>query len=65
LTFEPDDPIRSCAAAIDRLLALPYDERRALGEAACELARERWTWTEVARRLLALASDPSQTVDAR
>jgi glycosyltransferase involved in cell wall biosynthesis len=59
LTFDPDDPIRSCAATIDRVLAVPFAERREMGSIACELARERWTWTEVARRLLELALDPS------
>jgi glycosyltransferase involved in cell wall biosynthesis len=58
LTYDPADPVRSCAAAVDRVLAIPFEERREMGEIACELARERWTWTEVARRLLALAVDP-------
>jgi hypothetical protein len=29
-----------------------------MGRAASELARERWAWTEVARRLLELALHP-------
>ena len=58
LTYDPADPIRGCAAAIDRVLSVPFAERRAMAEAACELARERWTWTEVARRLLELALHP-------
>jgi glycosyltransferase involved in cell wall biosynthesis len=58
LTFDRSDPIHTCAAAIDRVLALDFDERRALGTEASELARERWTWTEVARRLLDLAASP-------
>jgi glycosyltransferase involved in cell wall biosynthesis len=59
LTFDPGDPIHSCAAAIDRVLSIDFEERTALGRAACELARDRWTWTEVARRLLELALDPT------
>jgi glycosyltransferase involved in cell wall biosynthesis len=56
LTYDPGDPIRACAAAVDRVLAVPFEERREMGAAACKLARERWTWTEVARRLLETAA---------
>jgi glycosyltransferase involved in cell wall biosynthesis len=55
LTFDPRDPVRSCARAIERVLDVDFDERVALGRRACELAHERWAWTEVARRLLDLA----------
>jgi glycosyltransferase involved in cell wall biosynthesis len=40
------------AAKLRELLALPADERRALGEAARRTVVERWSWTSVARRLL-------------
>lgn len=58
LTFDPDDPIRGCAAAIERVLSLDFDERMEMGRMASALARERWTWTEAARRLLESALDP-------
>ncbi|HVN60236.1 MAG TPA: glycosyltransferase, partial [Gaiellaceae bacterium] len=40
-------------AKLRRLLALPVAERQALGEAARRAVVERWSWTAVARRLLA------------
>ena len=55
LTYDPTDPINGIAAAIDRVLALDFAERVEMGRRASELARERWTWTETARRLLELA----------
>ena len=58
LTYDPRDPIRACAAAIDRVLALDLEDRIRMGGQACDLARHRWTWTEVARRLLELALGP-------
>ena len=56
LTFDPDDPIAGIAEAIDRVLAVPPDERAALGRDAVQLARARWSWDRVAERLLALAT---------
>lgn len=56
LTFDPGDPIRGIAGAIDRVLGLSFDERRSLGAAATELARATWSWDTVARRLLEAAS---------
>jgi glycosyltransferase involved in cell wall biosynthesis len=40
---------------LDELLALPEDDRAALRAAAREAAVERWSWTSVARRILAAA----------
>jgi glycosyltransferase involved in cell wall biosynthesis len=40
------------AAKLNALLALPAEERRALGDAARRTAVERWSWESVARRLL-------------
>jgi glycosyltransferase involved in cell wall biosynthesis len=40
------------AAKLRRLLALPRDEQRVLGEAARRAAVERWSWRSVADRLL-------------
>ncbi|MDQ3963996.1 MAG: glycosyltransferase family 4 protein [Actinomycetota bacterium] len=56
LTFQAADPIRSLASALDRVLALDADERRALGVEAAELAHRRWSWHTVARTLLEIAS---------
>jgi glycosyltransferase involved in cell wall biosynthesis len=56
LTYDSHDPIRSLAAAMDRVLDIPRTEREEMGAAAAELARARWSWAHVAERLLALAS---------
>jgi glycosyltransferase involved in cell wall biosynthesis len=56
LTFDPDDPIRGIASAVDRIRALTQGERRDLGSKAAALAAERWSWTTVAERLLDLAT---------
>ena len=57
LTFDSADPIVSLAAAVDRVLGVAANERWDLGDKAAELARERWSWTTVARRLLEIAAD--------
>ena len=56
LTYGPDDPIQGLAAALDRVLTLDPTRRRDLGLAASELARQRWSWANVARRLLEIAT---------
>jgi len=56
LTYDAADPIRSLAAAIDRVLAIPRPERDRMGAVAADLARERWSWAHVAARLLSLAA---------
>lgn len=56
LTFESSDPIRSLAAAIDRVLDIPRPEREEMGAEAAALARARWSWAHVADQLLALAT---------
>lgn len=55
LTYDASDPINGIAAAIDRVLSLPPVERRGMEQAAVALAHERWSWSQVARRLLELA----------
>ncbi|HEX2049775.1 MAG TPA: glycosyltransferase [Actinomycetota bacterium] len=56
LTYDPSEPVAGIAAALDRVLGMPFDERRALGLAAARAARERWSWDTVARALLARAT---------
>ena len=56
LTFESSDPIRSVAAAMDRVLDIPRSEREEMGVEAAALARARWSWAHVADQLLALAT---------
>jgi glycosyltransferase involved in cell wall biosynthesis len=56
LTFDPEDPVTGIAERIDAILALPYEERRALELRAAAFARERWSWKTVAARLLELAA---------
>jgi glycosyltransferase involved in cell wall biosynthesis len=55
LTYDARDPVRGIAAAIRRVLEVSPAERRELGRYASELARERWSWGNTARRLLELA----------
>jgi glycosyltransferase involved in cell wall biosynthesis len=55
LTYDAADPIRGIAATVDRVLSIDPVTRFELGQQASELARERWAWSEVAARLLALA----------
>jgi glycosyltransferase involved in cell wall biosynthesis len=57
LTYDPADPISGLAQSIDRVLSVPVQERRAMGRRAVSLARERWSWTRVADRLLELATE--------
>lgn len=56
LTYDPSDPVAGIASALDRVLGMPFEERRALGLAAARAARERWSWDTVARDLLARAT---------
>ena len=56
LVYDPARPIHGLAEAIDRVLGIPFEERRELGRAASELARRRWAWGRVADRLLRLAA---------
>ena len=58
LLFDPNHPIEDIAARIDDILAITFEERRDLAAAATELARERWSWTTVARQLLNAALGP-------
>ena len=56
LTFDHQDAVRSLAATLDRVLAIPRAERERLGTAAVALARSRWSWGRVAEDLLDLAT---------
>ena len=58
LTFDPASPVEGIAAAIERVLALSSDRRAAVRSALVDLARGRWSWQGVARRLLELALGP-------
>lgn len=58
LTYDPEAPVEGIAEAVDRVLALPRQERIEYGDMASHIARERWSWDTVARRLLELASTP-------
>ena len=55
LTYDAADPVRGIAAAVERVLAIDPTARAELGARAAVLARERWSWSEVAARLLSLA----------
>ena len=55
LTFDPEDPVRGIAAAVDRVLSIPAEERVAMGRTAMRLAHERWSWDGVAARILDVA----------
>jgi len=59
LSFDPAQPVAGIARALERVLGLPEDERRALGEGAVAVARERWSWERVAGELLSLAAPDS------
>jgi glycosyltransferase involved in cell wall biosynthesis len=50
-SFETGDP-DDLRATLGRLLALPREEREALGAAARRAVVARWSWAGVARRLL-------------
>ncbi len=54
----PSGDVSALAERLDDTLALPPDERAALREAARRAAVERWSWTIVARRILAAAGSP-------
>jgi glycosyltransferase involved in cell wall biosynthesis len=58
LTFDPDDPVRGIAEAIDRILGLSRETRLEYSQKAIELARERWSWEHVADGLLRQAIPP-------
>lgn len=55
LTYDTTDPVRGIAAAIDRVLSIPFTERQAMGRVASQLAAGRWSWQGVTSKLLALA----------
>jgi glycosyltransferase involved in cell wall biosynthesis len=59
LTFDHSAPVEGIAASIDEILAIPAPERREMGLTAAEVARERWSWPTVARRLLECATPPA------
>ena len=55
VSFETGDSV-DLAAKLNRLLALPADEKAELSRAARATTVERWSWAGVSQRLLALAS---------
>ncbi len=55
LTYDPDAPITAMGAAVQRLLEMPSEKRRAFGVKASSLARSRWSWRRCADELLAHA----------
>ena len=55
LTYDARRPIEGIAEALDRVLAVPPAERRALGRIASDLAHATWSWERVGERLLATA----------
>lgn len=57
LTFDPGDPVRGIAAAIDRVLGTELQERQSLEQRATRFARSQWSWDHVANELLALAQE--------
>ena len=59
LSFDPAEPVAGIARALERILGLPQEERRALGKGAVAVARERWSWERVAGELLSLAAPDS------
>lgn len=54
LTYDANDPIRGIAAALDRVLSIPFADRQTMGSAASHLAAQRWSWQGVASKILAL-----------
>ena len=52
LTSFANGDVAVLAAKLEELLSLPADMRRALGEAARRAAVARWSWQNVAERLL-------------
>ncbi|HVM34634.1 MAG TPA: glycosyltransferase family 4 protein [Actinomycetota bacterium] len=56
LTYDPETPVEGIAEAVDRFFSCPQQERKRYGDAASRVARKRWSWDMVARRLLDLAS---------
>jgi glycosyltransferase involved in cell wall biosynthesis len=48
----PPGEAGALAERLNELLALPVEERRALGAAARRAVERRWSWTGVAERLL-------------
>ena len=55
LTFDAGNPVEGIAEAIDRLLTIPFHERRELALGASRFARAMWSWDHFADRLLELA----------
>jgi glycosyltransferase involved in cell wall biosynthesis len=60
LTFDPLEPITGIARAVDAILAMSRQQRSEKGAQAVAVARERWSWDVVAKRLLDLAAPPTQ-----
>jgi glycosyltransferase involved in cell wall biosynthesis len=52
LTYDPASPIDGIAPVLDRILDLPWDERREYGMKVSEYAQKEWSWETVADKLL-------------
>jgi glycosyltransferase involved in cell wall biosynthesis len=65
LTYDPMDPVAGLAAAIDRVLGAPHSRRVEMGRRAADLARRRWSWEEVASRLLAVTVSDVSWLDGK
>ena len=55
LTFDPADPVRDMAAALDRLLRLGHEERLRMDSVVSAYARKHWSWEKVGEGLLEAA----------
>ena len=56
LTFDSKDSVHSIAKAIDRVLAIPSEERKQMGRVAADYAEKSWAWEVVTKKLLEAAS---------
>jgi glycosyltransferase involved in cell wall biosynthesis len=61
-SFDPGPgAARRIAEGIDHLLAIPRQERHAIGESLSAFVRTEWSWRATADRLVELAGDPGGT----
>jgi glycosyltransferase involved in cell wall biosynthesis len=56
LSYDPARPIEGIAQGLDRLVAIAPAERDELSRRVVDVARARWSWSEVGARLLELAT---------
>jgi glycosyltransferase involved in cell wall biosynthesis len=61
-SFDPGPgAARRIAEGVDSILAIPREERRAIGDSLSAFVRTKWPWRATADRLVALAGDPGGT----